>query len=770
MDRERPPRRGASVVSLLALFFFASPPPASAVSVGLRVIEPGGRDVPARIHLKDGSGAYIPGVPDGELLGHQNWPWMGGYFYSPGDTVWVDMAPGMARIEVGRGCEWVPARLNPVITGDTLITVTIRQAFDPQAESWFCGDSHTHALHNPVDYPISPETARRVAQAEDLNMLWLLNDTDHFIGAPDPISTGETVLYYSIEYRHQGCGHTEMLGCKTAMSWGCCSPPASVVPLLSQIWEAWAPAWDEAMCLAHPETGADFFHDVGWPGWGLGREFPVLATAGAIDGYGIASYSNNPEVALASWYNALSSGYAVPPTAGTDAVLGRYWGRPPGGYRVYVKETGGPHSAARWVEGLKAGRVFVTNYPLISLFAVNGVEAGGIADIFSGAPSVEVQYRIDSVLPVTTLEILYNGAAAATIPLGGAPGQQTWTGSYPLRVNESGWIALRVRGATDRQHAVSDALFAHSGIVRLRVDGNRPVQPLAAGYLYDKADSLEMFVELRGGWQSQQQRLMVLNRIQAARDSLARHFAQPPAPFELLSPADGDSIYVADGPRLVWSTAVDPDPGDHVRYEVQLADDPDFASPLSPLVLDSTSVLVALLGLTSDTFHWWKVRAFDRGNNSVASSSTARGFYYGSATAGVEIAGPGGGGGPAAPGADGDASGAGEVCRLVLCPNPSPGWTWIEIRERHGEKDAGAPARRVELYDAAGRKLRTLLASGSQTLWDGRDESGHAVPSGTYWVRLTAASGPGGADRSAEVGTGEPRKGTFVSARLQVVR
>ena len=771
MDRGCSLHRGAA----LALFFglqCASSLPASAVSVGLRVIEPGGRDVPARIHLKDGSGACIPGVPDSVLLSHQNWPWMDGYFYVPGDTIWVDMAPGTARIEVGRGCEWVPTRLQAVITGDTLITVTIRPAFDPQAESWYCGDAHTHGGHDPVDYPISPETARRVAQAEDLNMLWLLDDMDHFIGAPDPVSTGETILYYSFEFRHQACGHVEMLGGKSAMNWGCCAPPASVVPLLSQIWEAWAPAWDEAMCLAHPETGADFFHDTGWPGWGLGREFPLLATAGKVDGYGIASYSNNPEVALESWYDALSAGYSIPPTAGTDAALCSYWGRPPGGYRVYVKETGGPHSAARWVEGLKAGRVFVTNYPLIPLFAVNGVEAGGVVDILSGGPNVEVQYRIDSVLPVTTLEILHNGLVAATVSLGGVPGQQTWSGSHSLPVSASGWIALRVKGITDRQHAVSHELFAHTGIVRLRVDGSRPVQPLAAGHLYDKADSLEMFVEMRGGWQNQQQRLMVLSRIQAARDSLARHFAQPPAPVDLLSPVDGESVYVADGPRLIWSAAVDPDPGDHVRYEVQLADDPDFTSALPPLVLDSTSVAVALLGLTTDARHWWKVRAFDRGGNNVPSSPTARSFYYGSATAGVEIAGPDGGE-PAGPGTGGDASGAGERCRLVLHPNPSHGWTWIEVRGRQGEKDAGAPVGRLELYDTAGRRLRTLSAAHSQTLWDGRDELGRAVPSGTYWVRLTAAVGPGGADRGvvrgAEAGTGEAQHGAVVSARLRVV-
>ncbi len=51
---------------------------------------------------------------------------------------------------------------------------------------------------------------------------------------------------------------------------------------------------------------------------------------------------------------------------------------------------------------------------------------------------------------------------------------------------------------------------------------------------------------------------------------------------------------------------------------------------------------------------------------------------------------------------------------------------------------------RVELFDAAGRRVRTLLLGvldGGETAinWDGRDQRGHAVPTGIYFIRAQAS-------------------------------
>jgi len=50
---------------------------------------------------------------------------------------------------------------------------------------------------------------------------------------------------------------------------------------------------------------------------------------------------------------------------------------------------------------------------------------------------------------------------------------------------------------------------------------------------------------------------------------------------------------------------------------------------------------------------------------------------------------------------------------------------------------------RLEVYDVAGRLVRTLLdadipAGSHQAVWDGKDGSGRGMPSGSYFARLSA--------------------------------
>jgi hypothetical protein len=51
----------------------------------------------------------------------------------------------------------------------------------------------------------------------------------------------------------------------------------------------------------------------------------------------------------------------------------------------------------------------------------------------------------------------------------------------------------------------------------------------------------------------------------------------------------------------------------------------------------------------------------------------------------------------------------------------------------------------LAIYDATGQRVRALLrgelaAGAYRAVWDGRDEEGHEVASGTYFARLRAGS------------------------------
>ena len=61
-------------------------------------------------------------------------------------------------------------------------------------------------------------------------------------------------------------------------------------------------------------------------------------------------------------YRLLNCGLKLSACVGTDALLARST-EPLGGDRVYVK-TDGPLTMQSWLDGLKAGRTFVTNGPI----------------------------------------------------------------------------------------------------------------------------------------------------------------------------------------------------------------------------------------------------------------------------------------------------------------------------------------------------------------------------------------------------------------------
>ncbi len=76
---------------------------------------------------------------------------------------------------------------------------------------------------------------------------------------------------------------------------------------------------------------------------------------------------------------------------------------------------------------------------------------------------------------------------------------------------------------------------------------------------------------------------------------------------------------------------------------------------------------------------------------------------------------------------------------LVLATQPNPFRSSVEIRLR---RELSA-ATRVAVFDATGRRVRSLGTTSAESgvtsfRWDGRDESGRALPGGVYWARAEA--------------------------------
>ena len=92
------------------------------------------------------------------------------------------------------------------------------------------------------------------------------------------------------------------------------------------------------------------------------------------------SYPGENLAVAALWYRLLNCGFRLAATAGTDTFMNTAdngeFSNPPAGDRVYVRVEG-EFTTESWCDGVRRGRTFVTDGPMLSL-EVNG--AHGIGD------------------------------------------------------------------------------------------------------------------------------------------------------------------------------------------------------------------------------------------------------------------------------------------------------------------------------------------------------------------------------------------------------
>jgi len=136
------------------------------------------------------------------------------------------------------------------------------------------------------------------------------------------------------------------------------------------------------------------------------------------------------------YYHALECGFRLPPSAGSaSGVLPN----PVGYNRVYV-HVEGAFNPDKWWAGLKAGRSFVTNGPLL-LCKADGQFPG---HVFKGEEGKPLQLRLDLSLigndRVQAIELIHNGKVAQRIDCDDALSQ---TRTTSLTVRESGWFLVR---------------------------------------------------------------------------------------------------------------------------------------------------------------------------------------------------------------------------------------------------------------------------------------------------------------------------------------
>lgn len=490
-------------------------------SLVVEVVDETGAPTPARVYLTGADGrAYAPaGTMHRIVNGEFGQPFAGDAYFYTASRIDVTVPVGEVALEIIKGLEYRPVRLTVPVGTDRFAKTTVRleRHAHLKTEGWYSGDVHVHA-NLFAQTLITPEDVLLVAQAEDLNVVNLLpcndprtatiTDRQYFTGRPDAVSTPDHILYFNEEMRNDIYGHVGFLNLKSFVEPAYFGWPNSPFPYdypgnFPQA--AQAKAQGGAVIYVHPA---------------LPSEFPVDIALGLADTIDVMS-QNNENLTTEYWYRLLNCGFRCPISAGTDSFLNIPVHIIPGAGRVYVK-TGDAFDYQRWIDGFLAGRSFATNGPLLR-FTVDGQEPG--ADIRSDGPiEIEVTGEARSIVPMEALELIVNGRTVRRWEVGGDPFAAGF--SEKITLDESSWVALRVRGSGHRLATNDREVYAHTSPVYVSVAGSKVASREDAEFFIDQIDALIAKMDARGNFEHRSQRDGIVARFREAQEIYRRIAAE----------------------------------------------------------------------------------------------------------------------------------------------------------------------------------------------------------------------------------------------------
>ena len=499
-----------------------------AARLRIRVTNGEGELVPARVYVTGSD--HLARGPSGAFLRSS---WIGGhhYFHTQGISSLV-LPAGVTKVLVVHGFEHrAEERSIQLAAGSAnLAEFRLERLFDAAVRGWYSGDIHIHPnlIHKTLDQLVNPEDIRLQVQAEDLNVANLLvcnsqgdivYDRQNFTGAPHPLSTPRHILYWNEEVRTRLYGHMAALNLKHFIEPQFNGFDNSLHPFdypSNAIQARKAREKGSSLFYVHPyrTSGEEGLKQ------GSAKALPIDAALGATDGMEILGYANT-EGSTSLYYHLLSSGFRLAPAAGTDTFNNIRRHKVVGGDRVYVYAPG-PLNYEAWVAGLKAGRSFVTNGPLL-FFRLNDQLPGSELN-FSGPQAVEVSVEAYSQVPMQRLEIIVNGKPAYSAPLKGNQKELHYKGQ--LILERSSWVAAKITGGAHKLVVNNPTLFAHSGPVYCDVEGKPLAEPESLQYLLKWVRDLRQRLLTQGLFEHPGQERQVLEEFQQAEEVYLRKLSQ----------------------------------------------------------------------------------------------------------------------------------------------------------------------------------------------------------------------------------------------------
>ncbi len=403
---------------------------------------------------------------------------------------------GGLKVEIRRGFETLPLATTIEPSSDDVIrkTFRLRRWVNMVDKGFLNGDIHAHT-------PL-PAEAQLQMRAEDLNALTLLagegnRQTPFFTGKLDSNSTPRREIRVTQEVRDWQMGHLTLLNLVRMIP---------DYPEVGGVLESWVrPHWlmSHAIEKTHEQGGlVALSHFSNLPG----AESPVNIALGLVDILELMTYDDPTQLpshwgpwknsgmsqaeftvmrGIDLYYQYLNAGFRLPIASGTDKMDIDI---PLGSNRTYVP-TGTGMRYSDWLNGIKAGRGFITNGPILE-FEIDGRTPGEAVE-FDSPRTVKARVVARSILPFATLEIVQNGEVVGhkTIFVRDNPpkdGVYSMEVGADIRLERSCWVGARVADDPDNKNRILPrglSVFAHTNPVYFYRNGAKVREEASVRYL-----------------------------------------------------------------------------------------------------------------------------------------------------------------------------------------------------------------------------------------------------------------------------------------------
>ena len=442
----------------------AGPQGTLALEVHNETDEASGALTPVRIGLYDAQGRLpLPSpsaltfrrwederVSQTELIpGVEKWPYDGRYVFFIDGTYETKLEAGTYDLVIGKGPEYRLQQRQVTITAGerTQLKVMLPRWIDMPANGWYSGDDHIHFQRAPADN----EWISVLMRAEDVhvaNLLQMGNPSQYFFSQYAFGPKGQHVVDQHALVAGQESPRTMQLGHTIGLNASRYHHPLEYF-LYNKTAEA---VRQDGGLFGYAHTGLDFFAERSHAAAGLALD----VADGLVDFVEVLQFG---QLGTGLLYDFLNLGFRLTPSAGTDWPYLSL----PGAERCYVQVTGA-FSPQAFFDGMKAGRLFVTNGPMLAL-DVGGQSMGSEVHVKAGQTlTIKATARQNPDYgTLDRLELVVHGDVIKTAKA--ETGAETLELVHELQAQTSLWLALRAYS--------TEMGLAHSAPVYVYVDGRK---------------------------------------------------------------------------------------------------------------------------------------------------------------------------------------------------------------------------------------------------------------------------------------------------------